>query len=920
MAAAAVAMSRNDSISSEATSPSVSFMDAVSPLMASRRSSQVSLVHSSRRSSIAARNGRVLSIRSISEVAELGSDLVALAQSHRRQFLMAEHIFRRCEAAGWFPDANWGNIVAVRASVGTAGTSTYASYPLAHEVDGADVLLDGLATINAEAAVIVSSHVVRSILQMIDDDTERVVLNEDVAIQVIDSLEDLRGAKRHQYAAFVRENLALVLWSDDVATLVPHAQTLSDLMLAYIWREQDDLVIGGEKDEKPEAFVATLAADADPEAAEIQEYKRRPVGLLSPLHVGLALGINIFVQMLTLETLIREYLEDGYWPRFFIALAVPFQFCVSQLFCVVVIAVILQLLGPVKQMHQNNRYYSGARPQRMKGPLPSFTILMPVYKEGLDTVLLPTIRSLQDAIKTYELQGGSVNILVCDDGMQLLGEKDYLIRKAFYEANAIGYVARPGHGKYYQRAGRFKKSSNLNVALELSIRVEEMLKERRPERPADNPWSFEEDQVLYEQCLQDALEEKKRVFPPENDTEKPKIVGPWASGNVRMGELILIIDSDTRVPVDCFLDAASEMHFSPECSIIQHVSDVMIVEGNFFENGIGFFTKLVNTSISWVCANGDVGCFVGHNAFIRWSALQEIAQWKEEEKRWQIWSESHVSEDFDCALRMLVAGYDVRWATYSNGGFQEGVSLSADDEINRWQKYAFGVSELLLHRLKDWPLKGPLTPMAKHFFWQSNLPLHYKFSSWAYMMSYYVISVAFPLSIAGYVLYGMFIPSLDSAYMPSWKITVALMVVFGCASAFAFAVLRYRAGQCGLHTALFEQAKWTPFNTLFFAGLSLHVLTALLAHPVGYNMTWAATVKESTNRTIFTELPAIFKRFRFCFIVCTMCLAMIIVFAFLPLMEWQIIDWVSIVPLALVVGGHLLYPFLLNPAIMSLRF
>jgi hypothetical protein len=44
-------------------------------------------------------------------------------------------------------------------------------------------------------------------------------------------------------------------------------------------------------------------------------------------------------------------------------------------------------------------------------------------------------------------------------------------------------------------------------------------------------------------------------------------------------------------------------------------------------------------------------------------------------------------------------------------------------------EYAFGVSELLLHRLKDWPLKGPLTPMAKHFFWQSNLPLHYKFSS-----------------------------------------------------------------------------------------------------------------------------------------------------------------------------------------------
>lgn len=230
-----------------------------------------------------------------------------------------------------------------------------------------------------------------------------------------------------------------------------------------------------------------------------------------------------------------------------------------QFFCVVVIAIILQLLGPVKQMHQNNRYYSGERPPRMRGPLPSVTVLMPVYKEGLDTVLLPTIRSLQDAIKTvrpvfdspkekhadsilpqYELQGGSVNIMVCDDGMQLLNEKDYLVRKAFYEANAIGYVARPGHGKYYKRAGRFKKSSNLNVALELSIRVEEMLKERRPERSVDNPWTYEEDQVLYEKCLQDALEEKKRVFPAEKDDEKPKIVGPWASGHIRMGELILM--------------------------------------------------------------------------------------------------------------------------------------------------------------------------------------------------------------------------------------------------------------------------------------------------------------------------------------------------------------------------------------------
>lgn len=101
-------------------------------------------------------------------------------------------------------------------------------------------------------------------------------------------------------------------------------------MLSYIWREQDDTETEEEKDIDQVPQVAVLTGEADPEAAEIAGYKRRPIGLLSPLHVGLAVGINILVQLLTLETIIREFLEDGYWPRFFIALAIPFQFCVSQ--------------------------------------------------------------------------------------------------------------------------------------------------------------------------------------------------------------------------------------------------------------------------------------------------------------------------------------------------------------------------------------------------------------------------------------------------------------------------------------------------------------------------------------------------------------------------------------------------------------
>ena len=45
------------------------------------------------------------------------------------------------------------------------------------------------------------------------------------------------------------------------------------------------------------------------------------------------------------------------------------------------------------------------------------------------------------------------------------------------------------------------------------------------------------------------------------------------------------------------------------------------------------------------------------------------------------------------ALRLQLAGYTIRWASYSNGGFKEGVSLTCDDELNRWEKYAYGCNE-----------------------------------------------------------------------------------------------------------------------------------------------------------------------------------------------------------------------------------
>lgn len=58
-----------------------------------------------------------------------------------------------------------------------------------------------------------------------------------------------------------------------------------------------------------------------------------------------------------------------------------------------------------------------------------------------------------------------------------------------------------------------------------------------------------------------------------------------------MGDYILIIDSDTRVPKDCLLDSVSELEHTPQCGILQHASGVMNVRS---PSSFTFETSLTN--------------------------------------------------------------------------------------------------------------------------------------------------------------------------------------------------------------------------------------------------------------------------------------------------------------------------------------
>jgi hypothetical protein len=297
----------------------------------------------------------------------------------------------------------------------------------------------------------------------------------------------------------------------------------------------------------------------------------------------------------------------------------------------------------------------------------------------------------------------------------------------FYATHSIGWVARPPHDSFpggFKRAGAFKKASNMNYALDLSLKLEKHLaalqqqqlpnqRQRRwsighasshghgfsnghgngngngshPGTPDDTP---DPDSDLEERALTLAIDEMSAESGGHT---------PWAANGkaVRIGQIVLLVDSDTVVPEDCLRDAAREMAACPTVAIIQHSSDIMQIANHYFENAFAYFTRRINRCISmgaclwsrsvfyWcsddlkisACANGEIAPFMGHNAsvflsagvgqssqpllrFLRWSALQDAAFMDPADGRQKIWSESNVSEDFDMSLRLQMHGYIIR--------------------------------------------------------------------------------------------------------------------------------------------------------------------------------------------------------------------------------------------------------------------
>jgi hypothetical protein len=558
--------------------------------------------------------------------------------------------------------------------------------------------------VNPGVALTMSTDGTQAIFDVLEPHETELMFQNGSQIQIYDSMADIAASitiKKFQYAALVRQERILLVWHDDLGAIVSQAMDIESRILALVWGTTKSPFGGWDSvvhssanstmdgsamdatDGKKDLDIDVEEIDCDPEKLEIAASKEslaRPLIFTSSVFVGLAMVLIIcLVVGLGGRAIILQTMTDKFWPRLLLILTMPLWVSLGLFFVIVVFGNLFEVIGPITGVKSNSRFHSAVKPNlrlaRAQGfHAPPITIQMPIYTESLEGVVKPTVASLQAAISYYESRGGTARIFINDDGMAIRSEADNAKFLEFYINNNIGWVSRPKHNhEGFVRRGKFKKASNMNFALNISNRVEDELQKLIDSMYEKGEVSISEEQedVLYKQALQTVLNADPRAK---------------AGGNIRMGEFILIVDSDTIVPEDCLMYGAAEMFLSPEVAIVQHATGVMQVSWDYFENGITYFTNLVYTAIRFSVGSGEVAPFVGHNAFLRWQAVQSVGNPPEEDGYVCFWSESHVSEDFDIALRLQIAGNIVRLASYHGRGFKEGVSLSVFDELDRWEK------------------------------------------------------------------------------------------------------------------------------------------------------------------------------------------------------------------------------------------
>ena len=441
----------------------------------------------------------------------------------------------------------------------------------------------------------------------------------------------------------------------------------------------------------------------------------------------------------------------------------------------------LMLLQAVFKDNKNSSTWSGTQSSHrlaIEGgfKLPKITILMPVYKESVQVVIAPTVRSLLTAIHHYQSLGGKVNIVIGDDGLQLLSRQERDERISFYTRMGIGWVARPRHyleldNTVYMRKGKFKLASNVNNVCHVALETETHMNEQRTADISSLPSTT--NRYCSGQHLTNLVQ---AVHKARGDVN-------WAGGNIQLGEILFMIHSDDRFPQDFLLPMAVEFFLNPQLGILHYLTESMFVIGNTVEQWCAWTQRQRGLNRRCYAISGASVYYYALSAFRR-TALKSVSYCDEDGRR-KFWSENHVSEDFDLSLRFLAAGHQVRLAGHrtspDNLQFMEGVSLTIHNEIARYEKMAYSKSEILFNPLRYWITRGPFTLLFRYHFLHSSVSVAQKLKDLCDIALEFTIASSFPILLFNYFYLGFMDRQNAWTYYSYWRAFVfafTALVVF----------------------------------------------------------------------------------------------------------------------------------------------
>lgn len=409
------------------------------------------------------------------------------------------------------------------------------------------------------------------------------------------------------------------------------------------------------------------------------------------------------------------------------------------------------------------------------------TIQIPVYKESLQEVVMPTLKSCMKSRDYYIRKTGSrCNIVVCDDGMmaflknnfaaaemlweticktngkifklsQLLqqvprpsrrhlkGLKSHSVyevfhRMLFYFHYDIGFVGR----STWDRRGKFKKASNLNSHLRLV-------------------WGAEQVAKTHDMSLDQSLIEVSH----NSDGSRDIMFG----NDVSIGHLIVVNDADARMSETVILKTVPEFLNDKFLGFTQHATKTLDDQRgeSFYINMLSAYTDALYQG--HFLLSSILGChppLVGHSIFLRSEAVKQCGRIRTLRKtqRWlhniglpflsvdqvglnnlqdhgstEYWSESHVSEDFELMIHLYNLGFNGRYVAYPDCEFQEGITRTFDEEAGRHRKFSLGAHELMFNPINNWVGQGIFSPLFRTFL-KSDIPSYYKIFLTAYLFSY----------------------------------------------------------------------------------------------------------------------------------------------------------------------------------------